>query len=89
MEGYEALLEFSDIHVFYVGTVHPNHHPVVRMLLEAGKNVLCEKPLAMNVKETKELVDLARSKKVFLMEGVWSRCTPAYEKLQELLDSGN
>ena len=54
---------------------------MAKMYLNAGKAVLCEKPLCMNVKETQELVALARSKKVFLMEAVWSRCLPAYKVL--------
>jgi dihydrodiol dehydrogenase / D-xylose 1-dehydrogenase (NADP) len=38
--------------------------------------------MCVNVKETKELVELAREKKVFLMEGIWSRCMPAYRALE-------
>jgi predicted dehydrogenase len=38
--------------------------------------------MCVNVKETKELVELAREKKLFLMEGVWSRCMPAYRALK-------
>ena len=58
------------------------------MMLEAGKHVLCEKPLTMNFKQTKELIDLAESKGLFLMEGVWSRCFPVYEILQREIEKG-
>ena len=58
------------------------------MMLNAGKHVICEKPLGMNLKETQELIDLARKQKLFLMEAIWSRCLPAYEKLKELLKKG-
>ena len=58
------------------------------MMLNAGKHVICEKPLGMNLKETQELIDLARKQKLFLMEAIWSRCLPAYEKLKELLEKG-
>ncbi len=44
--------------------------------------MLCEKPLCMNYKQSKELVELAREKKLFLMEGIWSRCMPAYRALE-------
>ena len=57
-------------------------------MLENGKHVLCEKPLGMNVKETQETVDLARKKKLFLMEAIWSRCVPSYAKINELLANG-
>jgi len=52
------------------------------MMLNAGKHVLCEKPLTMNLKQTKELIEYAKSKKRFLMEAIWSRCFPAYETLR-------
>ena len=65
--------------VIYIGAINTVHLAMAKMYINAGKAVLCEKPLCMNVKETKELVELARSKKVFLMEAVWSRCLPAYQ----------
>lgn len=58
----------------YVGTIHPHHHPLGIIFLNAKKNVLCEKPLAMNLREVKELVATAKTNNVFLMEV--SRCTP-------------
>ena len=54
--------------VVYIGTIHPHHHAVTMMVLNHGKAVLCEKPLAMNYEEAKEMIDLAREKKLFLME---------------------
>ena len=65
--------------MIYIGAINTAHLNLAKMYLNAGKAVLCEKPLCMNVKETKELVDLARAKNVFLMEAVWSRCLPAYQ----------
>ena len=65
--------------MIYIGAINTTHLNLAKMYLNAEKAVLCEKPLCMNVKETKELVDLARAKKVFLMEAVWSRCLPAYQ----------
>lgn len=57
-------------------------------MLEHGKHVLCEKPLTMNEKQTRQLVELARSKKLLLLDGIWSRSFPAYADLRKLLDSG-
>ena len=42
----------------------------------------------MNVKETKEIIELAQAKKVFLMEAMWSRFQPAQLQLKEELDKG-
>ena len=58
-------------------------------MLNSGKHVLCEKPLTMNLKQTKELIALAKSKGLFLMEAIWSRCFPAYETLRKELAAGS
>jgi dihydrodiol dehydrogenase / D-xylose 1-dehydrogenase (NADP) len=61
---------------------------IASLMLNNGKHVLCEKPLAMNVRETKQLLALAKEKKLFLMEAMWSRFQPAHQKLREELKSG-
>lgn len=68
--------------VVYIGSLNPSHFEHVKMMLNAGKHVLCEKPLTINLKLTKELIDLAKSKKRFLMEAIWSRCFPSYDTLR-------
>ena len=85
---YSGLATDPDIDVVYVGSIHPQHLALAKIYLEAGKNVLCEKPLCMNLKETTELVELARRKKVFLMEAIWSRCIPSYQALRQELAAG-
>ncbi|KAJ8665170.1 hypothetical protein QAD02_006832 [Eretmocerus hayati] len=82
---YEELAKDKNIDVVYIGTLNPNHLELGKMMLNAGKHVLCEKPLTMNLKQTKELIDLAKSKGLFLMEAIWSRCFPAYETLRKEL----
>lgn len=57
-------------------------------MLEHNKHVLCEKPFTINEKQTTKLVEIARQKKLFLMEAVWSRFFPAYQKMKELINSG-
>lgn len=56
------------VDVVYVGTIHPYHKPAVLMMFEAGKPVLCEKPLTCSAADTKMLIKAAREKGVFLME---------------------
>lgn len=74
--------------VAYIGTLNPQHFEVAKMMLEHGKHVLCEKPLAMNEKQARELVGIAKKRNLFLMEAIWSRCFPAYQELKKVLDSG-
>lgn len=54
--------------VVYVGVLHTEHWRVGLLFLNAGKNVLCEKPFAMNARQVKELVAAAKKNNVFLME---------------------
>lgn len=86
--SYAELAMDGEVDVVYVGAINTVHLPIAKAMLEAGKNVLCEKPLCMNVKETMELVELARSKGLFLMEAVWSRFIPAYDALRKELAEG-
>jgi len=86
--SYKELSEDLSVDVVYVGTINTTHFELAKMYLEAGKHVLCEKPMCMNVRETKELVEVARVKNLFLMEAVWSRCLPSYQAIRDLLAEG-
>jgi hypothetical protein len=68
--SYDELLEEGpdEVTAIYVGAINPQHGPLVKAALLKGKAVLCEKPLCVNVKEMTEVVELAREKKLFLME---------------------
>lgn len=54
--------------VVYLGVLHTEHWRVGLLFLQAGKNVLCEKPFAMNSRQVKSLVAAAKKNNVFLME---------------------
>lgn len=81
------ILIFSD--VVYVGVANNQHFQVAMIMLENGKHVLCEKPLCMTYSEASTLIDFARSKNLFLLEGMWSRFFPAYEALDKHVSSGS
>ena len=87
-ESYEGLLTLPDLDVVYVATPHVKHHENVLMLLNGGIPVLGEKPFAMNGQQVREMVDLARTKQVFLMEALWSRFMPSTEFALDLIKSG-
>ncbi|XP_067637519.1 trans-1,2-dihydrobenzene-1,2-diol dehydrogenase-like isoform X2 [Eurosta solidaginis] len=57
------------------------------MMLDHGKDVLCEKPLCMNEDQTLQLIGHSHSKGCFLMEGIWSRCVPAYQYIRKQIES--
>ena len=85
---YRALVEDPDVDVVYVATPHALHAEHVTLALEAGKPVLCEKPMTLNAGEAAALVDLAADKQLFLMEAMWMRCNPLVRRLRALLASG-
>ncbi|KAK9686613.1 Oxidoreductase family, NAD-binding Rossmann fold [Popillia japonica] len=87
-EGYESLAMDNDVDVVYIGAIHPKHYSITKMMLENGKHVLCEKPFTMNEHQTSELLQLAKMKKLFLMEAVWSRCFPIYYQLEQEIEAG-
>lgn len=86
--SYEELVRAPDVDLVYVGTPHPMHHENVRMALEAGKGVLCEKAFTMNRREAEDLVALARARKLFLMEAMWTRYLPALDEVRRIVASG-
>jgi predicted dehydrogenase len=85
---YEALVKDPDIDAVYVATTHNFHYENVKLCLEHGKHVLCEKPFTVNAGQTRDLIQLAKAKNRFLMEGLWTRFLPAIIHLQELLAGG-
>ncbi|XP_037609765.1 trans-1,2-dihydrobenzene-1,2-diol dehydrogenase-like [Sebastes umbrosus] len=83
--SYEELARDPDVDIVYVGVLHTEHWRVGLLFLEAGKNVLCEKPFAMNAGQVKDLVAAAKKNNVFLMEAIWSRCFPVHGEVRRLL----
>ena len=86
--SYEALATNPEVDVVYVATPNADHCDRARMMLEAGKPVVCEKPFAMNANEAREVVALARKKRLFCMEAMWMRFIPAVEEIAFLTKRG-
>ena len=84
---YEALIA-SAVDVIYVATPHGLHHEHTLLCLKNNKPVLCEKALALNHHQVKEMIDVAQKNGVFLMEAFWSKFLPQYRKVIELIESG-
>jgi len=86
--SYEALAHDPKVDVIYVATPHPFHKANSLLCLRAGKAVLCEKPFTINASEADQVISLAREKRLFLMEAMWTRFFPAMIKLRQLLAEG-
>jgi predicted dehydrogenase len=85
-DSYEELVKDAEVDVVYVATPHSHHFEHTRLCLENNKAVLCEKAFAVNAEQAREMIALARSKKLFLMEALWTKFLPHYKRLQQLLD---
>lgn len=86
--AYADLAGDADLDVIYISTPHQAHRECTLLCLNAGRNVLCEKPFAINAGEAREMVATARATGLFLMEAMWTRYRPVMVKVRELLDSG-
>ncbi len=85
---YASLAADPDVDIVYVATTHNFHHENVKLCLENGKHVLCEKPFTVNARQAEELIALARANRLFLMEALWTRFLPAIRKMKTLIDDG-
>ena len=86
--SYESMMHNQDIHIVYVATPHNFHFEHACLCLNNGKAVLCEKPVCVNSEEFEALSRLAKEKKLFLMEGMWTYYLPAILKAMEWIHSG-
>lgn len=87
-DSYDALVNNDEADVIYVATPHSHHYEHTILCLQHNKAVLCEKAFAVNAKQAKEMIALAREKKVFLMEALWTKFLPHYNKMQQMIRSG-
>ena len=86
--GHRQLFADPLVDVVYIATPHAQHFEVARAALDAGKHVLCEKPLTINAREARDLVRLAGERGLFLMEAVWTRFLPATRRALQLIREG-
>lgn len=86
--SYAALLADPAVQAIYIATPHPDHAAWIIRAAEAGKHVLCEKPLALNHPEAMVAADACRRHGVLLLEGFMYRFHPQTAKIVELIQSG-
>ena len=86
-DNYDEFLDTS-IQAIYIDTTLEQHYILIKKALEAGKHVLCENPLALNKKELKELLSLAKKEKRLLLSAVKTAFLPAFNQLLKEIDTG-
>jgi len=86
--SYEELLGDGEVDCIYISTPHPFHAQWTLRALEAGKHVLCEKPLALNQWQAHAMIECARAHRRFLGEAFMYRFHPQAARLVELIRTG-
>ncbi|MDO7084786.1 Gfo/Idh/MocA family oxidoreductase [Pseudocolwellia sp. AS88] len=83
--NYQSLVNDPNVHAVYIATTHNFHFENIKLCLEKGKHVLCEKPFTINAEQSKTLAVLAKQNNCFMMECVWTRFLPTIQHLSQLL----
>lgn len=86
--NYRDLAMDPSVGLIYVATPHSHHYEHVKLCLEHGKHVLCEKAFMINSSQAKETVEMARKKNLLLAEAIWTRYMPSRSIIREAVDSG-
>jgi predicted dehydrogenase len=86
--SYDELLADESVDAVYVASPHALHAEHVTAALEAGKHVLCEKPITLRAADAEELFALALSRERLLMEAMWTACHPVVRAVQHGLREG-
>ena len=86
--SYTELIADPDVDLVYIATPHSHHYDVTKAAIEAGKPCLVEKAFMANARQTKEILDLARERRVFLAEAIWTRYQPVVGIVRKLIADG-
>lgn len=79
----DALASDPSVDAIYIGTPNNTHHDLAILCLNHGKHVLCEKPLASNAREVREMTAAAKENGVLLMEAMISTLSPNFRMVQK------
>ncbi len=83
--SYEDMLADQEVKLIYIATPHSHHYQHIKMCLNAGKHVLCEKSFTVNEKQAAEVLRMAKEKNLLLTEAIWTRYMPSRKIIDDLL----
>lgn len=86
--SYEELAQDENIDLIYVATIHTMHFQHAMLCLENGRNVLVEKPFAVNANQAEILFKTAEEKNLLISEAIWTRYMPSGKFLCSIKNSG-
>lgn len=86
--SYEDMLRDPDVDLVYVATPHSHHAAHMKLCIEHGKAVLCEKAFTATAAQAEEVLALAASRGVMVTEAIWTRYMPSRRLIESLLHEG-
>lgn len=86
--SYEELVSDPAVDLVYIATPHSHHAEHAELCINHGKPVLCEKAFTMNASQAEKIIELSRSKGVFLTEAIWTRYMPNRKIINDVINSG-
>ena len=86
--SYEEMLQDPQVELVYIATPHSHHYEHVKLCLEHGKHVLCEKAFTANAAQAEEILKMAEEKGLLLTEAIWTRYMPMRKTIDEVVASG-
>jgi predicted dehydrogenase len=87
-DSYEKMAKSDAIDAAYIAVPHSGHITCSMLMMNNGKHVLCEKPMAVNTREAEEMFTCSKKNNVLLMEAMWARLVPGTIKMLELVQNG-
>lgn len=86
--SYEELVSDPEVELIYVATPHALHYEHMKLALQHGKHVICEKAFTMNAGQAEEIRRFAAEQGLYLAEAIWTRYMPSRQMLRDVIDSG-
>lgn len=87
-DSYEKMAQSDAIDAAYIAVPHSGHIGCSCLMMNNGKHVICEKPMAVNYREAEEMFRCAEKNNVLLMEAMWARLVPGTLRMLEIVESG-
>ncbi|KAG0674413.1 hypothetical protein C6P40_000405 [Pichia californica] len=89
-EKFDSYNEFlkSDIDIVYIATPNSEHYFNAIKALNSNKNIIVEKTFTINSKQAKNIQKLAKEKGLFVLDGIWTRYLPTFEKIESIINEG-
>ncbi|UPZ13512.1 Gfo/Idh/MocA family protein [Flavobacterium humidisoli] len=86
--SYDLLFEDSEVEIVYIATPHNSHVELSIKALESGKDVLCEKPMALSYEDARRVIEASKKNNRFFMEAFWTRFIPSVQDVLQKIRNG-